>query len=294
MLPRQTPRAMRSLLCTPGNNPGAFAEVFNAGADAVVFELDEVPTAEKEATRLTIVRALQGARRMHGYVRVNAFNTRHCIADLDAVIGPWLDGILLPMTESREALQAVAQRMSRSEERAGLPAGKLELIALVQTAKGVLQAHELACATARLRYLAFDAAHYSRELELEWSANEEELAYARAQLTHAARAAGIEPPLDTPVLPSHDAERFLQSARNARRMGFQGKLCTRAQQVKPCHEVFTPAPAEVDAARRVLEDFAQSQALGSTARLTAEVIDPQTVRNAQRTLARAARDTSKG
>ncbi len=57
------------------------------------------------------------------------FPTRFCITDLDAVVGRWLDGVVLPRAEAPEALQVVAKRMSRLEEVAGVAAGTLELIA---------------------------------------------------------------------------------------------------------------------------------------------------------------------
>ena len=85
----------------PGNHPRKAEKVFGAGADAAILDLeDAVPLAEKPATRATVVEALKRPREGLGYVRVNAFDTEFCQGDLALVVGPWLDGIVLPKAES--------------------------------------------------------------------------------------------------------------------------------------------------------------------------------------------------
>ncbi len=77
------------------------------------------------------------------------------------------------------------------------------------------------------------------------------------------RAAGLAPPLDTvyPTLP--DGAGFEAECRQARRLGFEGKLCLHPDQVEIANQVFTPSGAEVDDARRVLEAFDRAVASGS-------------------------------
>ncbi len=129
-----------------------------------------------------------------------------------------------------------------------------------------------------------------RDLDLEWSAAEQELSYARARLTHASRIAGIEPPIDTAVLQIPDHERFRSSALNGRRMGLQGKLCTDLNQLAACHEVFTPSVAEIEHARAVVSAFEHTQPHSSTPPGPEwEAPDEALVQTARRILALAAR-----
>jgi citrate lyase subunit beta/citryl-CoA lyase len=291
MLKRHVPSGIRSFLYAPANRARELAEAFDSIADAVVLDLEHsVAVAEQDAARRHAVEALRRPRGMKGYVRINAFPTRYCIADLDAVVGRWLDGVVLPKAEAPEALQVVAQRMSRLEEGAGIPAGTLDLIALIDSAKGLQRCDELAAATPRVRHLALGGEAYMQDLELEWSAGEQELSYARARLTHASRVAGIEPPIDTAVLQIPDHERFRSSALNGRRMGFQGKLCTAVNQLAACHEVFTPSAPEVERARAVVSAFELAQARGKAPlRPEVEALDQPRVHQARRILALAAR-----
>ena len=88
----------RSFLFAPGNHARKVTKVFDYGADNVILDLeDAVAKAEKVATRALVVEALK---------RVDAFNTEFCYGDAVAVVGPGLDGIILPMVESREQIVA--------------------------------------------------------------------------------------------------------------------------------------------------------------------------------------------
>ena len=99
---------LRSFLFTPGNHPRKLAKVFHSGADAVILDLeDAVAIAEKPATRALVVAALKEPRNCRGYVRINSLGTEFWEADIPAVVGPWLDGIVLPKVESAADLVRV-------------------------------------------------------------------------------------------------------------------------------------------------------------------------------------------
>ena len=288
---RMLPSGLRSYLFAPGNHPRKVARVFASGADAVLLDLeDAVAVAEKEATRAVVAAAMRQPRQARGYVRVNGTDTRWWRGDLDAVVGPWLDGIVLPKAESAGQLRELGDYLATCERRAGMPEGSLELMPIVETARGVEFATEIAAASPRVRRLAFGGGDYTNDLDLEWTVEEHELAYARARLSHASRLANIEQPVDTVVIQVKDVERFRQSARTGRRMGFAGKLCIHPDQVAPCHEVFTPAPEELARARAVVAAFDAAEAQGSASiQLDGQFIDHPIVYKARRVLALAAR-----
>jgi citrate lyase subunit beta/citryl-CoA lyase len=280
---------LRSVLFAPGNHPRRVQKVFECGADAVVLDLeDAVPNAEKEATRPAVVAAMQQPRRSAGYVRVNAFETRWCLSDVEAVAGPWLDGIVLPKTETAEQVRAIGRRLADCERRLGMTGRALEILPIVETAKGVEAITEIAHAGSRVRRIAFGGGDYTRDLDLVWTSGEEALAYARARIAHASRVAGLDPPIDTVVLELRDGERFLASARNGRMHGFGGKLCIHPDQVAPCHEVFSPSAAEVDRARAIVAAFEQAELLGSASiQVEGRFVDYPIVDKARRVLALA-------
>ena len=97
---------LRSFLFAPGNHPRKVEKVFQAGADVVILDLeDAVAIAEKPKTRTTVVEALKKQHRGLGYVRVNSLDTEFAWADFSEIVGPWIDGIVLPKVETADQLQ---------------------------------------------------------------------------------------------------------------------------------------------------------------------------------------------
>lgn len=289
--PQRSPRGLRSFLFAPGNHARKVEKVFAAGADAVILDLeDAVPVADKERTRELVVAALQRPRSSLGYVRINGVGTRWCMGDLESTIGPWLDGVVVPKVESPDQLRLISEKISDAERRFGVPGGSIDLMPIVETALGIESARDIAAAGPRVRRMAFGGGDYTTELDIIWTAEEHELAYARARLTHGSRIAGLEPPIDTVCLQVKDHERFRQSALNGRRAGFAGKLCIHPDQVAACNEVYSPAPQEIERARQIVAAFEAAEATGSASiRVDGEFVDYPIVERARRVLALAAR-----
>lgn len=282
---------MRSFLFAPGNHPRKVAKAFGLGADAVILDLeDSVPTAEKEAARDAIIQALQQPRACRGYARVNARDTDFCEQDIGTLVGAApLDGIVLPKAECADDIKAVDEWLAVHERERKLVAGSVELVAIIESARGVENVNEIAGAAPRLHRLALGGGDYTQELDYEWTADEEVLAYARSRLTHATRIADLEPAVDTVVLQVKDDERFRASAERGRRFGFGGKLCIHPGQVPICNEVFTPSAAEIEQARNLLEAFAQAEAAGSASiQVDGQFVDYAMIQRARRLLALAA------
>ena len=283
--------AVRSFLFTPANHPRRVEKVFQVGADAVILDLeDAVAVAEKVKAREDVVAAFTGANGgcLH-YVRINSVDTVFWQDDLTATVGPWLDGIVLPKVESGETLLQVEAVIAEAERAAGLAVGSLDLLPIIETARGVESAAEIATAGSRIRRFAFGGGDYTLDLDYEWSADEEVLSYARARLSHAARLGDLLPPIDTVVLQIKDDQRFEASARRGRKFGFGGKLCIHPSQVPLTHLVFTPSPEEVAHAEAVVAAFEAAEASGSASiQLDGYFIDYPIVYKSQRILALAA------
>lgn len=278
--------AYRSFLFAPGNHARKVEKVFGCGADHVILDLeDAVAKAEKVATRTMVVDALKRPRRGGGYVRVNAYDTEFCYGDAAAVVGPWLDGIIFPMVESREQIIAFDWLIAGLERERGLPVGGIDIIPIVETGKGIANAREIASAGTRVKRLAFGAGDYTLDMNIEWSLGESELEHARAEVVLASRAAGIEAPLDTVWVHIKDMDNLAKSAKRARQLGFQGKMCIYPPQVTVVNDAFTPTEEEIAFARRVVEAFEKAEREGSSSiQLDGYFIDYPIVYKARRTL----------
>jgi len=282
---------MRSFLFTPANHPRRVEKVFQVGADAVILDLeDAVAVSEKPAARQDVVNAFSSRPNSatRHYVRVNSIDTPYCEDDIKATVGPWLDGVVLPKVESRACLNELERMLAAAEAEQGIPVGSLDLMPIIETARGVESAKKIATADSRVKRMAFGGGDYTLDLNYQWEADETVLAYARAKLSHASRLGDLEPPIDTVVLQIKDNERFLQSARQGKQFGFGGKLCIHPDQIALTHEVFTPSEAEIAHARAVVAAFEAAEAEGSASiQLDGYFIDYPIVYKSQRILALA-------
>ena len=279
----------RSFLFAPGNHARRVEKCLTVGADAVILDLeDAVATAEKVATRAVVVQALAAPRRCRGYVRVNALSTPWCHGDFLAVVAPGVDGIVLPKVESPADLHTAEWLLRSLERERGLPEGGIDLIPIVETAKGYSDMASIVRAGTRVRRIAFGAGDFTLDVGLTWSTDELELLPYRTAFVVESRAAGLEPPIDTVWVSIKDGEGFARSVQRAKDLGFQGKLCIHPDQVPVVNARFSPTEAEVAQARRVVDAFAQAEREGLAAiQVDGRFVDYPIVYLAQRVIARA-------
>jgi citrate lyase subunit beta/citryl-CoA lyase len=252
------------------NDPVRSLKAIAIGASAVCLDLeDAVATSEKAAAREVVAQTLldpsvEGA---NAHVRINGVDTAFCDDDLAALgpLLPRLSGILVPMVESADQVRHVAARLDALEAEHGVEAGSVRLIAIAETAKGVLAAPDVAASTPRLRTLLLGPADLAHDLGIELTADGYELFHVRSQLVLAARAAGLEGPIDGPFLGLKDDEGTRTSAQWAKRLGYQGKMVLHPQQLPVVAEVFAPSADEIAWAQTVVAAFAEHEAKGISA-----------------------------
>ncbi len=287
---RTAVQPLRSFLFTPGNHARRVANALSLNADAVILDLeDAVATAENRAARGSVVATLALPRRPLLYVRVNAADTEFCYGDLITIVRPGLDGIILPKVENATALATIDWLLAQLEREHDLVPRAIDLIPIIETARGLNNLDVILAAGTRVRHIAFGAGDFTLDVNMAWSRTEAELAFARARITTASRAAGIEAPFDTVWIDLADEEGLEMSTRTALGLGFQGKMCIHPKQIAPVNRIFTPGEAEVAFAGRVVAAFAEAEAAGSAAiQLDGKFIDYPILYRAQRVLEKIA------
>jgi citrate lyase subunit beta/citryl-CoA lyase len=261
---------IRTLMFASANDPERSLKAIAIGASAVCLDLEDAVAKSEKANARGVVAATLADPSVEGanvHVRVNGVATEYCDDDLTA-LGPQLgrlSGILVPMVESPDEVRHVAGRLDALEAEHGVEAGSIRLIAIAETAKGVLAAAAVAASTPRLRTLLLGPADLSHDLGVELTADGYELFAARTHLVLAARAAGLEGPIDGPFLGLKDDEGTRTSAQWAKRLGFQGKMVLHPQQLPVVAGVFAPSADEVAWAEAVVAAFAEHEAKGISA-----------------------------
>src|SRR4051794_28074555 len=200
-------QALRSFLFAPGNHARRVEKALSLDADAVILDLeDAVATAEKPAAREAVAASFARPRRGLLYVRVNAIDTEFCYGDLVAIVQPGLDGIILPKIEGAAGLATIDWLLAQLERDRGLPPSGIDLIPIIETARGVQRIDAILAAGTRVRRAAFGAGDFTLDVNMIWSRSETELAHARAVIVTASRAAGADAPLDTVWVDLSDPE----------------------------------------------------------------------------------------
>lgn len=285
--------ALRSLLFAPATHARHVEKALSGAADGVILDLeDAIANAEKPAARLAArqilsVRHLDDGMRV--FVRVNGLTTPYTYEDLLTIVGPGLDGIILPKAESAAQLATVDWLLTQLERAADLALGSIEVMPIIETAMGVARLPEIASASKRVRRLNFGAGDFSLDTNMTWTAGHEGILWARIQVVIASRAAGLEAPLDTVYAQLADDDGLRSEADQARRLGFMGKACIHPRQVEIVNAIFSPSAEDIAQARMIVDAFAEAEANGvASLRVGGQFIDYPVAARAQRTLDLAA------
>jgi citrate lyase subunit beta/citryl-CoA lyase len=261
--------SVRSILFLPASNPRAIAKAREAGADLVVLDLeDAVKPQDKRAAREAAVAALASPWRMPVAIRVNGVGSEWHSLDLDAAARSNADIAVVPRAVSAHLVHGVGEAVAKP------------VLAMIETAAGVLAAAEIAGAAAGLIAGTNDL---RADLRLPLDASREPISASLQLIVLAARAAGIAA-FDGVFNRLDDPDAFLREAEDGRRLGFDGKSLIHPDQIAPCHQAFAPPAAEVERARALVEAFR-----GGAERFGNEMIERMHVEAAERVLARAGR-----
>ena len=264
-----TLEAVRSVLFLPASNPRAIGHARESAADLVILDLeDAVKPEDKQQARSAAVDALAGGWPMPVAIRVNAIGSEWHSLDLDAVAQSNAAFAVLPRASSAHLSRAVA-------EAAGKP-----LLAMIETAAGVLAAADIARECAALIAGTNDL---SADLNLPPDAGREPLRTALQTIILAARAAAI-PVFDGVFNDLGDSDGFAAECAEGRRFGFDGKSLIHPTQIDPCNRAFSPSEEEVVHARKLVDAFG-----GGAERFEGRMIERMHVAAAERLLQRASR-----
>lgn len=249
------------------------------GADVLVLDLEDgVHPDSKAAARDQVRHALDkfdwGGSEI--FIRANGLDTAWGSDDVDMIAEVRPSGAILPKAESSRTAASVAEALGPS----------VPLFLMIESAAGVLEAPSLA-RTENVGGLVFGAADYRKSMRAGPLPDEAELGFARGQVLHAARAAGIDA-LDTPWFEYKDLAGLEASAYRVRQMGFDGKTAIHPSQVPIINRVFSPTTEEIRRAHRILEVMEQALAEGkNVATLDDEMVEALHLEEARRVLSRA-------
>jgi len=245
---------LKSFLFTPGNKPEIMHKSLNTEADVVIFDLeDSVPNSEKEAARGKIISILDSNPSKEVYVRVNGIFTPWSLEDIFHLYHYSFSGFIIPKVNSAGDIEKIEWIMDNLYNKVNENTNKKNIIPIIETPEGVLNAQEIAKASSHLKGIMFGAVDYIHEIR-GIAEDEFSLVYAKSQVVTACRSKGLLP-IDTVYPNFKDQDGLERESLRSRAMGFAGKACIHPSQISIINQVFSPSSTEISWAKKVFEAY---------------------------------------
>ncbi|HPG96314.1 MAG TPA: aldolase/citrate lyase family protein [Rectinema sp.] len=294
-------------LYMPGDQPHFAINADFYGADILIFDLeDSVPLARKFEARILVRRFLENSflfRKSERAVRINPLSTEESVHDIVEIVPAMPDIILLPKCESAMDVERLDTLLTANEEEYGLVPGSIRIMPIIESAKGVLAAYEIARASQRNSALCFGYEDFSRDIQSKPDivkvahvqddgsqkvniqlnpVSSIDSLLARQIIILASRAADIEP-LDSSYSDIENTKGLLNSCYEARALGFTGKSVIHPSQIPYVKKAFLPSDEEVQYAKAVIAAYEESLKAGKGAvAIDGQMIDIPVVEKARR------------
>jgi citrate lyase subunit beta/citryl-CoA lyase len=246
----------RSLLFMPGSNSRALEKARILAADAIILDIeDSVALEAKGLAREQIAKAIAagGFGKREVWIRTNALDTPFWADDVKMAAQAKPDAILLPKVSSVDDLRTISSGLREANADPSI-----RLWAMIETARAVLHAEELAAASRdvapRLAGFVFGPNDISRETRIRMQPGRTIMLPMITHCILATRAYGLEI-LDGPYSDFSNIDGFNQECVQARDLGFDGKTLIHPGQIEACNVIFTPPEEDVVWARKIIAAF---------------------------------------
>ena len=288
-------RLQRSELAVPGSSPKMFEKALNSNADYIFLDLeDAVSPNDKISARQNVIKALKEINWKEKdktiSVRINSLDTHYMyndIIDIVEQVGDKLDTILLPKTGTASDVYMVDCLLSQLEDEFKLEK-KIGLECLIETALGMVNVEKIAQSSQRLEALHFGVADYAASLRartvviggLNPDYPGDQWHHGLSKMVATCRAYGLRA-VDGPYGDFNDPDGYINAAKRAAAIGYEGKWAIHPSQIKLANDVFSPPSSEVERAKRIITELEKAASMGKgAAQIDGRMIDAASERMA--------------
>lgn len=272
-------RLRRSRIYLPGNRPRMIQKGPMLGADAVILDLeDSVAPEQKDAARLLVTRAIETINFGLSEVMVRINPVSHDgLKDLAVVLTAGPDSIVVPKCETRDDVLAVEDAVNAAN-----PQKNVGILPMIETARGILNAFEVASASPMVDAITFGGEDFTQDIGATRTKEGKEIFWGRSLVVIAAKAAGVQA-LDTVFSDINDEEGLRRDTLEIKQLGFDGRAAIHPSQIEVINECFTPTEKEMQHAANVLYAAEVARHEGSgVAVVRGKMIDKPIIERAER------------
>jgi citrate lyase beta subunit len=283
-------RARRALLYMPGDDLHKIHKATTLDVDCICMDLEDgVALNRKDAARDTIAKALDSIDfgRSERLVRINPVDSGYEFEDLEAIIPHKPDGIVIPKVSEPDQIHWANDVISKIESQQTWTGESIGIIAMIESALGIVNLREIASYSNNLEALMFGAEDLSADIGAIPSKSRWEVFYARSAVVTHATAFGLQA-IDMGFIDFTDTPGLITQASQGFHLGFSGKQVIHPNQVQPVQDAFTPDADAIAEAKAIIEAYKSQQEAGRGAfALHGKMIDAPIVKSAQSILERA-------
>tara|TARA_B100000900_G_scaffold385417_1_gene375050 strand:- start:2376 stop:3320 length:945 start_codon:yes stop_codon:yes gene_type:complete len=289
-------RLQRSELAVPGSNYKMFEKALASNADYIFLDLeDAVSPNDKTLARENIIKGLKeydwkGNGKTIS-IRINGLDTHYMYRDVVEIVthsGKYIDTILIPKVGVRDDVYMVDCLLTQLEDEFKLEK-KIGLECLIETALGMVNVDSIAQSSQRLEALHFGVADYAASLRartvviggLNPDYPGDQWHHGLSTMVATCRAYGLRA-VDGPYGDFNDPDGYVDAAKRAAAIGYEGKWAIHPSQIDLANEVFSPPENEVEKAKRIIIELEKAASLGKgAAQLDGRMIDAASERMAK-------------
>jgi citrate lyase subunit beta/citryl-CoA lyase len=282
------------MLFVPAINSEWVSEIpFTTEADGVIFDLEDgTPPSEKNTARSILQDNLGSFENTDTAitVRVNPPSSGDFEEDLEAIIGPGLDAIVLPKVDSTGYVDYTDKALEFLENKNDMDQ-QVEIIILPESAYALYNPYEVCIASQRVVSIVgatTDGGDFNRALGYEFTTEGLESLYARSNVIAGAKAAGHTELLSGVWTDIEDIDGLKQQATFARQLGYTGYLVIHPSHIEPINNIFTPNKEDIDELRELISEFEEARESGQgVIKYKGEMIDEAHIKTAKLRINRA-------
>lgn len=276
-------RPRRSVLYIPASNARALEKAQTLPADCFIVDLEDavLPDAKPaaRAAAAALVKA-GGIANREVIVRVNALDTAWARDDLAAMAEARAPAVLVPKVSSPDDLRDAAGAL-------GAHAAEVQMWAMMETPRSILAAAAIAGFGAPLAGFVIGTNDLAKDLRCAHPADRSPMMMALQTCVLAARAYGLSV-IDGVHIDLDDDAGFIESCRQSRALGFDGRSLIHPKQIAGANDAYAPSAAEIERAQRMVAAHREAAAKGSAVvTVDGKLVEFLHVRAAERLLAQA-------
>jgi citrate lyase subunit beta / citryl-CoA lyase len=274
--------------------------LLRSGADALIADLEDSVADARKDEACDVLRGWLddlGEDAPVVVIRINGLADGRLPADLAVCVHPRVTAVMVPKIETSEDVITVDGALSVHEPRSGREVGSTLIWPIVETARAVRLAYDIA--TSSRRIVAFmggsagDAGDLAASVGFEWTEEFTETLFIRSKVLVDVRAAGVQNPISGVVTDLRSLDQVERFAVQSRQLGYEGMMVIHPSHVPVVNAVFRPSAERVAWARGVLDALAEAERQGSAAiRFEGMMVDVAMAVSARRVLVAAGEDAA--